>query len=336
VLNPTVLNRRVLPVFVACLFALTACGSPSASPTPNSTAVPTAAATAAPSASPSATPVVQTSLDGITVTGKPHKLPKVSFTKVFSIDKSRVKVLTAGTGSVVSEASLVTVDYVGVNGRDGKVFDSSFARKATATFAVSGVVAGFKAGLLGQKVGSRLLMAMPGSDSYDGVDASYRPTDYQDGDTLIFVVDLLGASATQPSGTTVKPAAGLPTVAGDAATKPTVTMPGTAAPTKMAAQTLIQGKGAKVAKADTIYVRYVAYSWKTGKQIEDQWTPTTAQLSTLISGWKSGLTGKTVGSRVLLVLPPHDGGYPLGNNNPPLDAGDTIVYVVDILYSYKA
>ena len=41
-----------------------------------------------------------------------------------------------------------------------------------------------------------------------------------------------------------------------------------------------------------------------------------------------------VGQRVLLVLPPADG-YPQGSNSPPVEAGDTVVYVVDILYAGK-
>ena len=34
----------------------------------------------------------------------------------------------------------------------------------------------------------------------------------------------------------------------------------------------------------------------------------------------------------LLVWPPADG-YPEGSNNPPLEKGDTIVYVVDVLFA---
>jgi peptidylprolyl isomerase len=35
---------------------------------------------------------------------------------------------------------------------------------------------------------------------------------------------------------------------------------------------------------------------------------------------------------VLLVLPPADG-FPKGSNNPPVEAGDTVVYVIDILFT---
>lgn len=322
--------RRLLPA-VACLLALTACGSPTASPSASPSAELTPA-TASPS--PSATVPVQTSLDGITVTGAKGKTPKITFKpKPFVIDKTQTKVLIPGTGNEALADGMVTIDYQGINGRDGTVFDSSFTRGTPATFPLAQVITGFKTGLTGQKVGSRVLVVIPSSEGYG--DTGSSDGTIKAGDTLIFVVDILAASAADPAGTTVTPPAGLPTVTGGAADKPTVAMPGTAAPTGMTAQTLIEGTGAKVTKDDTIYARFVAYSWKTGKLIQDQWTPITGELSTTIPGWQKGLVDKTVGSRVLLVLPPAYG-YPEGANNPPLEKGDTIVYVVDVLFAYKA
>jgi len=79
-----------------------------------------------------------------------------------------------------------------------------------------------------------------------------------------------------------------------------------------------------------------ANSWKTGKLIDDQFaTASRGKLSSTIPGWQSGLVGKKIGSRVLLVLPPADG-YPQGSSNPPVEAGDTVVYVVDLLFAYPA
>ena len=55
----------------------------------------------------------------------------------------------------------------------------------------------------------------------------------------------------------------------------------------------------------------------------------------LIPGFVKGLTNQTVGSRVLLVIPPADA-YPEGNkSSPQVEKGDTIVYVVDILFAQK-
>jgi len=325
--------RRLLPA-IAFLIALTACGSPSASPTPSAAVTPAASPSGSPSAGlPSDNAATQTDLTGITVTGPKGKAPKVTFhPKPFVVDKTQTKVLIEGKGDAARADGYVKINYYGVNGRDGAVFDSSFSRGAPASFPLANVITGFKTGLTGQKVGSRVLVVVPSSEGYGETGSS--DGSIKAGDTLIFVVDILAVSVTDPSGETVTPPAGLPTVTGAANAKPTVTIPATAAPTTMTAQTLIKGTGDKVTKADTIYARFVGYSWKTGKLIQDQWTPITGALSTTIPGWKTGLVDKTVGSRVLLVLPP-EYGYPDGANNPPLEKGDTIVYVVDILFAYQ-
>jgi peptidylprolyl isomerase len=115
-----------------------------------------------------------------------------------------------------------------------------------------------------------------------------------------------------------------------------VTIPSGSAPSKMTAFSLIEGTGAKVAKTDAITARYVGYSWKTGKLIDDGFaSPTSDKVTNLIPGWQTGLVGKAVGSRVLLVLPPADG-FPEGSNNPPVEKGDTVVYVVDLLFTQPA
>jgi peptidylprolyl isomerase len=45
-----------------------------------------------------------------------------------------------------------------------------------------------------------------------------------------------------------------------------------------------------------------------------------------------GLTDQTVGSRVLLVIP-HTDGYPDGNATPSIKPGETLVMVVDLLFT---
>lgn len=319
----------MIPV-LACLLALAACGSPSATPSATVSASPSASAT--PTASPTATVTPQDSLDGITVKGKQLSKPTVTFKAPFVIDKTRVEVLDEGTGYKAVADGSVTVHYYGVDGRTGETFDESYSSGTPVTFALGQVITGFKTGLTGQRAGSRVLIAMPGSDGYDDAGGSGDGT-IEVGDTLIFVVDILAVSVNQPEGKVLTPPSGLPTVSGGAADKPTVTIPSGSAPSKMSSTVLIQGTGPKVTKTDTITARYVGYSWKTGKLIDDGFdTPTSGTLANLIPGWTTGLEGKTVGSRVLLVLPPADG-FPEGSNNPPVEAGDTVVYVVDLLFA---
>ncbi len=313
-------GTRIVAV-LACLLALSACSSS----TPNATST--------------ATPVAgqQTNLDGITVTGERLVAPKVEFATPFVIDKTQSKVLIEGTGAEILGDSRISAHYYAADGRDGHVFGDSFTSSPSQppSFDMSGIIAGFRNGLTGQKVGSRVLIAVPGADGYDS-NGGYSDISVEVGDTLIFVVDILDVSRTEASGTVITPPAGLPTVTGDGASKPKVTIPaGQAPPTTMVSQTLIQGDGPAVTANDSLRTRWVAYSWKTGERIDDQFdTFAEGALSGSITGWKTGLVGKTVGSRVLLVLPPNDS-FPKGANDPPLEAGDTVVYVVDILCAYQ-
>jgi peptidylprolyl isomerase len=99
-------------------------------------------------------------------------------------------------------------------------------------------------------------------------------------------------------------------------------------------QPLIKGKGKKVGANDTITFNYLWVRWSDGKVLEESYSgkPANAPLSGLLPGMVKGLEGQTVGSRVLLVIPPADG-YPDGNATPSIKPGETLVMVVDLLFT---
>ena len=119
--------------------------------------------------------------------------------------------LTPSNGAVVKAGQTVEVNYHGVDGRTGETFDSSFTRGTPIAFSLDQVVPGFSKGLVGQRQGSRVVIAMPGSDGYDPSGGNPQ-AGIEVGDTLIFVVDLVGVQLAGPQGTPVKPKEGLPTV----------------------------------------------------------------------------------------------------------------------------
>jgi peptidylprolyl isomerase len=270
--------------------------------------------------------------DNVTVTEEYGKAPKVTVKSPWAIDKTRSKVLTPSKGVEVKEGQTVEVNYTGVNGRTGKTFDSSFARGAPVAFSLAQVVPGFSKGLVGQRQGSRVVIAMPGSDGYDSAGGSPQ-IGVEVGDTLIFVVDLVTVQLKGPEGTPVKPKPGLPTVT-DKNGRPEITVPKTDPPTTLQVQPLIQGKGKKVGENDQITFNYRWVRWSDGKLLEETYgtEPATAALSGLVPGMVKGLTGQPVGSRVLLVIPPADG-YPDGNATPSVKPGETLVMVVDLLFT---
>ena len=54
----------------------------------------------------------------------------------------------------------------------------------------------------------------------------------------------------------------------------------------------------------------------------------------MIAGWDEGLVGQTVGSQVLLVVPPDKGYGAAGQPNAGISGTDTLVFVVDILDAF--
>lgn len=100
--------------------------------------------------------------------------------------------LITGAGPVVEEGQQISVHYSGWLW-DGTQFDSSWVRGTPAQFAigVGQVITGWDQGLVGQTVGSQLLLVIPAELGYGetGQGESIPPDA-----TLIFVVDILDAS----------------------------------------------------------------------------------------------------------------------------------------------
>ena len=146
----------------------------------------------------------------------------------------------------------------------------------------------------------------------------------------------LQSQLTGPAGSKVTPKSGLPAVADKGGT-PQITIPRSDPPTKLQVQPLIKGTGKKIGAQDTVTINYTWATWSDGKVVEQTYgsKPADTPLSGLLPGIVKGLTGQTVGSRVLLVVPPAQG-YPEGNESPKINKGETLVFVVDVLFARSA
>jgi len=268
-----------------------------------------------------------TSLDQVTVTGDPGTKPTVTFEPSYAGTKDEVKVISTGTGPVVTEGQLVTFDFVSVSGADGSEMQTNYGSTQPAPAVVldsSKVLPVVSQAMVGQPVGTRVLAA---------TDKAGQTT----GQWTLFVFDIKSATTplTGPSGTPVTPPATLPAVTVDNGV-PTIAKPDGDAPTQLVVQTLIKGDGATVAAGQTIVVNYVGIVWASGKVFDSSWTrgatfTVPIGAGQVIPGWDEGLVGLTVGSRVLLVIPPDKGYGSQGSSDGTISGTDTLVFVVDIL-----
>ena len=101
--------------------------------------------------------------------------------------------ISEGEGAEAAAGSNVSVHYVGVAHSTGEEFDASYNRGTPLQFklGVGQVIAGWDQGVQGMKVGGRRQLVIPPHLGYGdrGAGAVIKP-----GETLIFVVDLIGVS----------------------------------------------------------------------------------------------------------------------------------------------
>jgi FKBP-type peptidyl-prolyl cis-trans isomerase len=83
-------------------------------------------------------------------------------------------------------------------------------------------------------------------------------------------------------------------------------------------------------------VQYTGVIWSSGKVFDQSWGkggPTTFPLGQVVPGFAKGLAGQTVGSQVVIVIPPSLGYGAGGNSAAGISGTDTLVFVADILAS---
>jgi peptidylprolyl isomerase len=102
-----------------------------------------------------------------------------------------VQPLITGTGPAVQSGQSVTFQYSGWLW-DGTPFDSSWDKGSpfTTTIGTGSVIAGWDQGIVGQPVGSQLLLVIPPALGYGEQEQGSIPAN----STLVFVVDILAAS----------------------------------------------------------------------------------------------------------------------------------------------
>jgi len=80
-------------------------------------------------------------------------------------------------------------------------------------------------------------------------------------------------------------------------------------------------------------VQYTGVKWSDGTVFDSSWeagAPTSFQTTGVVDGFRQALEGQTVGSQVVVVIPPAFG-YGEGEINDADLKGETLVFVVDIL-----
>lgn len=120
----------------------------------------------------------------------------------------------------------------------------------------------------------------------------------------------------------------------DTSTKPTITIPGTPAPTELVIEDLVVGDGAEATAGVQVSVDYVGVSWSTGAEFDASWNRGDTFAFSLgagqvIAGWDQGVAGMKIGGRRKITIPPALG-YGAAGAGGVIAPNETLVFVVDL------
>ncbi|MEU1013614.1 FKBP-type peptidyl-prolyl cis-trans isomerase [Streptomyces sp. NPDC005890] len=252
-----------------------------------------------------------------------------------------VKTLIAGSGRTIAENDFIRADYLGQIWSTAKVFDNSYDRKRPLVMqlAKGSIIDGWLYALAGKKTGSRVQIAVPPTWGYGkegNAQAGIKGTD-----TLVFVIDLIDSfnSKSSAKGQQVPQTdAALPKVGTNTDGQvPKVTIPRADPPKKLVSEYVLEGDGPEVKADQAVLCQFQGLVWEGGKTFQRTYGSGRLsqfgleQMQRAVKGLAEGLTGKKVGSRVLIVIPPQLG-Y---GDNPPrggvIKKDSTLVFTVDIL-----
>jgi peptidylprolyl isomerase len=264
--------------------------------------------------------------------------PTIEFASPWSVKKSGSRVLSKGEGVGALAGQRISFDYVVYDGRTGKMVESSFGeRTGTVVLDRRQTNAFLVRSLTGARVGERVLVALAPSE---GLAKGLVSQGVAKRDTLLMLFDV--RQVHQPLARASGVPQPLPFPEGQPSVRlrvdgePEITMPANNPPGALDVATLVKGSGPVVEANDSITVHYEGVIWSTGKVFDSTWRkgrPSDFSIGTgrVIPGWDAGLVGQTVGSQVLLVVPP-DQGYGIdGNPAAGISGTDTLVFVIDIL-----
>jgi hypothetical protein len=321
------LSFATLALVPVLALALAGCTSGSSTSTASSTASSKAQASCS-------APAAGTASKAVKVSGVLDAEPTVSFTKGLKVTKTQRTTAITGTGKKATTGTLLNVAFTIYDATTGKKISTAGYKGMAATqFTVSDklYLPGLVKAMQCAPIGSRTVTVADAADMF-GSNGS-ETFGVAAGDDIVIVLDLLSPVSTKATGTPVAPKAGFPSVTLASDGQPKVTIPKKTAPATLQLEVLKKGSGEVVPTGASVTVQYQGTLWRTGKVFDQSWGsgPTTFSTTSVVAGFKKAIVGQTVGSQVVVIVPPADGYGTAGNDTAGIKGTDTLVFVIDIL-----
>lgn len=275
-------------------------------------------------------------LDTVTVEGDPGKAPEVDFAERLDAAQAETEVLVEGDGEEVETGDSVLAHlWIGNGYSRDQAFSTYEADKPELLTLGDSLSEPIKDGIEGHPVGSRVAVLSSAEDAFG--ESGNAQLGIGNKDSVLFVIDIIGQVAGEPSGQERTPAKWAPTLVEKDGVVTGFDFSGAHEPGgKLLETTLVKGEGPAVESGQTIYVHYLGQVYQADKPFDESYstgTPASFPIGVgqVVKGWDQALVGTTVGSRVILEIPPALGYGKAGNEQAGIKGTDTLYFVVDVL-----
>ncbi len=291
--------------------------------------------------------------DAVSISGKVGEAPKLDWKGTMTAGKATSKVVTEGDGAALKEGDVVKVEFTLADGWTHKVTYDSYEDTKLSRVVKVGAKAPDPQSLpdllaigldgqvkAGQKIGTRIAVAV-GSDvafgNYFGSEAAslLAGLDVGNEDGMLYVADIVGLAG--PSGATQPAPAWAPKIVEKDGLPTGLDFTGVPGPSgQLRVAVLTKGTGPVVKSGQQTLVNYLGQLAKGKKPFDESFSKGafTAVLggaeASVVKGWSQALVGQTVGSRVILEIPPSLG-YGNKAQGTDIPANSTLYFVVDLL-----
>lgn len=281
-------------------------------------------------------------LSSVTIEGKHGEAPKVTFDGRLDGSEEEKDVLIEGDGETVADGDTVEANWWIGNGFTEEEAQNTFEQGTQEVELSEEVLPFLRETMIGSTVGDRIVLLTSAEQAFG--ELGNPSIGIGNKDSVLAVVDILGRSETVPpepaldgpQGEEKKPAGWAPTLIEEDGVVTGLDFSTAHEPTgELIATTLIKGDGVKVKSGDTLTVDYLGQVYNADEPFDESYSAQPAEfpigVGQVIAGWDERLVGRTVGSRVILEIPPAKGYGEEGNEQAGITGTDTLFFVVDIL-----
>jgi peptidylprolyl isomerase len=274
-------------------------------------------------------------LAAVQITGEVGDEPEVSWTSQMTAGDIKAETLVTGDGAELEDGDQVLAHlWIGNGFTQEKAFSTHDEDSTAELVTVDAQLPPFLTSIKGATIGSRIAVTSSAEEAFGPAGNSQLGIGNKD--SVLVIVDLASGLDDGPSGTRPPAPEWVPPLEFKKGVISGFDFAGTPEPTdELQKAVLFEGDGDVVEKGNAIVVRYLGQVYGGKKPFDENFSkePTSFAIGTgaVIKGWDRALLGATVGTRMVIAVPPDLGYGEKGNPDAGIKRTDTLYFVIDVL-----